>query len=206
MFALIAVYFPTTWESEEAADELNDLLTLVVDSFPRNAVVIIGGDFNAMVGGLQAGDDANILGCWGHGPRLIAWATGHGLQFSSRMANHARVADSWTLPINGWIQGSNRFHFDIIMSGCTLCMERQQDSSWVGSSMCPLQTRISKSAAILATSKTQLPQTLATLQRHRWRTFKFSCQSVTDAAGFDGPGLFLPAWKNVCKMLHWRLM
>ena len=102
MLAFIAVYFPTTRESEEAVDELYDLLTLVVDSFPRNAVVIIGGDFNATVGGPQAGDDANILGCWGQGPRnergskLIAWATGHGLQFSSRMANQARVADSWT--------------------------------------------------------------------------------------------------------------
>ena len=60
MFALIAIYFPTTWESEEAVDELYDLLTLVVDSFSRNAVVIIGGDFNATVGGPQASDDANI--------------------------------------------------------------------------------------------------------------------------------------------------
>ena len=69
MFALIAGYFPTTWESEQAADELYDLLTLVIDSLPRNAVVITGGDFNATVGGPQAGDDANVLGCWGHGPR-----------------------------------------------------------------------------------------------------------------------------------------
>ena len=41
--------------------ELYDLLTHVVDSFPRNAVVTIGGELNATVGGPQAGDDADTV-------------------------------------------------------------------------------------------------------------------------------------------------
>ena len=64
MFALIAVYLPNTWEAEETVDATYELLTLVLNNLPPQALVLIGGHFNAAVGSPQAGDNTSTLGCW----------------------------------------------------------------------------------------------------------------------------------------------
>ena len=68
----------------------------------------------------------------------------------------------------------SKVQIDFTLISSCLCLDvpcawnDNKVSSWVGSSMCSLQTRISKSAAVLATSRTQLLQTLATLENRQF--------------------------------------
>ena len=64
MFALIAVYFQTTWETEAAYELLTRITSLL-----QHAVVGLGGDSDAAVGSRHAGNDTYASGCRGSGPR-----------------------------------------------------------------------------------------------------------------------------------------
>ena len=101
-FAFVAVYFPTSWDSDDAVEEVYDVLSLVLDNCIRDdAVIVLGGDFNASLGHLQAGDEPS-MGVCGLGQRnirgitLASWALSYGLQFSNRFADPIFGADSWT--------------------------------------------------------------------------------------------------------------
>eukprot|EP00959_Pyramimonas_sp_CCMP1952_P305461 6392006-Pyramimonas_sp.AAC.1 len=66
----IAVYFPTSWSDDAEADALYDLLSILLEGDGgADALTIIGGDFNAHVGALVAGDDQSLLGAAGSGVR-----------------------------------------------------------------------------------------------------------------------------------------
>ena len=52
-FLMVAVYFPTTCDSDEAVDEIHDLLTLNISNLPRSTVVATGGDFYAALGSIS---------------------------------------------------------------------------------------------------------------------------------------------------------
>ena len=70
MVHVLACYFPTCWDSSEAAEELYDITSLLLQSQCNpNAMVILGGDFNARAGALQAHDDETHVGPCGEGNR-----------------------------------------------------------------------------------------------------------------------------------------
>ena len=63
---------------------------------------MLGGDFNACVGGSQPGDDVTLVGRWGCGLRnargrtLVSWVLENGFQILSRQSDMEDVAESWT--------------------------------------------------------------------------------------------------------------
>eukprot|EP00959_Pyramimonas_sp_CCMP1952_P079522 1662474-Pyramimonas_sp.AAC.1 len=79
------------------------LLSLLLEDGKRQGMApIIGGDFNASIGELQEGDDADMLrpcGCGvrnARGQTLVRWLSEHGLQVLSRQPDARHAPDSWT--------------------------------------------------------------------------------------------------------------
>ena len=99
-FKVFACYFPTCWDADQAVEELYEILSLFLDAERgTNSVILLGGDFNAKLGRLQASDDSNHVGPFGIGSRndrrslLARWIMSHNLQLLNRMkGNH----DNWT--------------------------------------------------------------------------------------------------------------
>ena len=66
------------------------------------AIPIIGGDFNAVIRNPLPGDDMDLLGTCGFGPRnhrgwvLVKWVLEHGLFIQTRLDRNVRHEDSWT--------------------------------------------------------------------------------------------------------------
>ena len=64
--------------------------------------ILVGGDFNACIGGVQLGDDLHSLGWWGVGRRndrgvhLANWVLQNGFHILSRQTNAHDINDSWT--------------------------------------------------------------------------------------------------------------
>ena len=99
----ICVYFPTSWDSDEAVEEVYVLLTLLLEEcYRKDMRPIIGGDFNASIGTPQVGDDLTSLGGCGHGrrnargERMIRWILEHRLQILNRQADEQTQLESWT--------------------------------------------------------------------------------------------------------------
>ena len=102
-FQVFSCYMPTSWESGDAAEHVYDLLGMLLLSCDHaGAIQIIGGNFNAVVGNLLPGDDSDLLGTSGCGPRnnrgwmLLRWVLEHGLLIQSRLDRNFRHDDSWT--------------------------------------------------------------------------------------------------------------
>ena len=79
-------YMPTSWEPDDAAEHVYDLLgMLLVNCDQAGAIPIIGADFNAVIRNPLPGDDDDLLGTCGFGPRndrgwmFVRWVLEHGL-------------------------------------------------------------------------------------------------------------------------------
>ena len=65
-------YMPTSWEPDDAAEHVYDLLgMLLVNCDQAGAIPIIGGHFNAVIGNPLPGDNDDLLGTCGFGPEMI---------------------------------------------------------------------------------------------------------------------------------------
>jgi len=103
LFRAFSVYFPTTWDSDEAIDELYDLIDfLLEDCRTSERIPFVGGDFNASIGLRRPDDDTDALGAYGVGARnargqlLIEFVLRNGLHILSRQGDAEKNADSWT--------------------------------------------------------------------------------------------------------------
>ena len=102
-FQTFSCYMPTSWEPADAAEHVYDLLgMLLVNCDQVGAILIIGGDFNAVIGNPLPGDDDDLLGTCGFGPRndrgwmLVRWVLEHGLLIQSRLDRNIRHDDCWS--------------------------------------------------------------------------------------------------------------
>ena len=69
-FSLLSCYFPTSWDDDASIEGMYELLDSVLDGLGQTpGRIIVGGDFNACIGGVQFGDDLHSLGWWGVGRR-----------------------------------------------------------------------------------------------------------------------------------------
>ena len=102
-FHFLSCYFPTSWADDIAVEGVYSTLEIILNelrSYP--GPIVLGGDFNASVGGLQPGDDVTLVGRWGCGLRnargrtLVSWVLENGLQILSRQSDMEDVAESWT--------------------------------------------------------------------------------------------------------------
>ena len=91
-FRIFSCYMPTSWEPDDAAEHVYDLLgILLLNCDHAGAIPIIGGDFNAVIGNPLPGDDMDLLGTCGFGPRnergwmLVRWVLEHGFFFLSKL-------------------------------------------------------------------------------------------------------------------------
>ena len=102
-FRACSYYMPTSWEPDDAAEHVYDLLgILLLNCDHAGAIPIIGGDFNAVIGNPLPGDDMDLLGTCGFGPRndrgwmLERWVLEHDLFIQTRLDTNIRHDDSWT--------------------------------------------------------------------------------------------------------------
>ena len=102
MFHVLSCYFPTCWDPVEAVEELYGVTSLLLEGQrSSNAMVILGGDFNACVGAIQAHDDEQHVGPCGEGNRndrgsmLVRWIMSENLQLLNRMTQN-QTRDGWT--------------------------------------------------------------------------------------------------------------
>ena len=79
-FHFLSCYFPTSWADDVAVEGVYSILKIVLTELRSSpGAIVLGGDFNACVGGLQPGDDVNLVGRWGCGMRnargrtLVSW-------------------------------------------------------------------------------------------------------------------------------------
>ena len=90
------------------------MLSLVLDNCVRDdADIVLGGDFNASLGHLQAGDEPS-MGVCGLGQRnirgitLASWALSYGLQFQTASLTRylaqtvGHAVDRWTENVCKW--------------------------------------------------------------------------------------------------------
>ena len=71
-FQTFSCYMPTSWEPDDAAEHVYDLLgMLLVNCDQAGAIPIIGGDFNAVIANPLPGDNDDLLGTCGFGPEMI---------------------------------------------------------------------------------------------------------------------------------------
>ena len=97
--SFLSCYFPTSWDDDASIEGMYELLDSVLDGLGQTpGRIIVGGDFNACIGGVQLGDDLHSLGWWGVGRRndrgvhLANWVLQNGFQILSRQTNaHDRM-------------------------------------------------------------------------------------------------------------------
>ena len=70
-FKCIAVYFPTTWHSEDDVEQVSTLLGFLLDASVKDVCVpvfpVLGGDFNACIRPLANHEALDEIGQWGSG-------------------------------------------------------------------------------------------------------------------------------------------
>ena len=100
MVHVYSCYFPTAWDADERAEQLYDVLEVILDcSRKTSATPIPRGEFNANVGSAPN----ELVGMFGQGCRnergwcLSRWVLSHQFDIASRMAAAASTVDSWTL-------------------------------------------------------------------------------------------------------------
>ena len=104
LFFCIAVYFPTTWHSEDEVEQVYTLLGFLLDATVKDGCVpVLGGDFNACIGPLANHEALDQIGQWGSGRqnergRLLMrfFVMGKGLQICSRHNASENIEASWT--------------------------------------------------------------------------------------------------------------
>ena len=102
-FSFLSCYFPTSWDDGASIEGMYELLDSVLQGLGRTpGRVIIAGDFNACIGGIQPGDDLHSLGWWGVGRRndrgvhLANWVVQNGFHILSRQTSAHDINESWT--------------------------------------------------------------------------------------------------------------
>ena len=102
-FRCIAVYFPTTWHSEDDVEQVYTLLGFLLDASVKDGCVpVLGGDFNACIGPLTNHEALDQIGQWGsrrqneRGRFLMRFVMGKGLQICSRHNASENMEASWT--------------------------------------------------------------------------------------------------------------
>ena len=62
-FCSLSCYFPTSWDDDASVEGMYELLTVVLEEITtEGGPIIIGGDFNSCIGGVQPGDSVDSLG------------------------------------------------------------------------------------------------------------------------------------------------
>jgi len=85
-FSFISYDFPTSWDDDGEIEVMHDLLQLIVKS-ARNSgsKIVVGGDFNASIGGLRIDEDAAGFGKWGQGHEIpVVQSRPHGVKHCSK--------------------------------------------------------------------------------------------------------------------------
>ena len=102
-FHSLSCYFPTSWEDDASVDGMYELLTVVLEEIRKEGgLILMGGDLNSCLGGVQPGDSVDSLSCWGFGARngrgvqLANWVLQNGLQILSRQSENQDTSESWT--------------------------------------------------------------------------------------------------------------
>ena len=102
-FSFTSCYFPTSWDDDGEIEVMYDLLQLIVESAQNTgSKIVVGGDFNACIGGLRIDEDAAGVGEWGSGPRntrgdaMVSWVLGNGFNVCSRQTSLHPAHESWT--------------------------------------------------------------------------------------------------------------
>ena len=102
-FRCIAVYFPTSWHSEDEVEHVYTLLDLLLDACVKDGCIpILGGDFNACIGPLENHEAMDQIGHWGSGMQnergriLIRFVLAKGLQICNRQSTTENMEASWT--------------------------------------------------------------------------------------------------------------
>ena len=102
-FQTFSCYIPTSWEPDDAAEHVYDLLGMFLfNCYHAGAIPIIAGNFNAVIGTPLPGGDDDLLGICGFRPRndrgwmLVRWVLEHGLCIQSRLDRNIRHDNCWT--------------------------------------------------------------------------------------------------------------
>ena len=102
-FRCIAVYFPTSWHSEDDVEHVYSLLDLLLDACVKDGCIpILGGDFNACIGPLENHEAMDQIGHWGSGMQnergriLMRFVLAKGLQICNRQSTTENMEASWT--------------------------------------------------------------------------------------------------------------
>ena len=102
-FRCIAVYFPTSWHSEDEVEHVYTLLDLLLDACVKDGCIpILGGDFNACIGPLENHEAMDQIGHWGSGIQnergriLMRFVLAKGLQICNRQSTTGNMEASWT--------------------------------------------------------------------------------------------------------------
>ena len=102
-FRCIAVYFPTSWHSEDEVEHVYTLLDLLLDACVKDGCIpILGGDFNACIGPLENHEAMDQIGHWGSGIQnergriLMRFVLAKGLQICNRQSTTENMEASWT--------------------------------------------------------------------------------------------------------------
>ena len=102
-FSVLSCYFPTSWDEDASIEGMYELLDSVLQGLGQTPCrILVGGDFNACIGGVQPGDDLHSLGWWGVGRRndrgvhLANWVLQNGFHILSRQTSAHDINDSWT--------------------------------------------------------------------------------------------------------------
>ena len=105
-FHFLSCYSPTSWANDIAVEGAYTTLQIILNelrSYP--GPIVLGGDFNASVCGLQPGYDVTSVGEWGCGLRnargraLVSWVLENGFQILSLQSDMEDVVESWTCRI-----------------------------------------------------------------------------------------------------------
>ena len=92
----------TSWDTDAAAEEIYSLLDSLIHNAERiNAIFFLGGDFNASVGALEAGDDLTLVGpCWhgthNRGARMTHWILEQWFHALNKLDSTMAIEECWT--------------------------------------------------------------------------------------------------------------
>ena len=102
-FVLFACYFPTSWATDDEVEHVYAILRLVLGNAVREGQIpLVGGDFNASIGGAEQFDNVEFIGPCGVGERnergnaLIEFVLEQGLCIFNRHMDMSHMNDSWT--------------------------------------------------------------------------------------------------------------
>ena len=126
-FRFIVPYMPTSWHSDALVEGIYDEISkLCAEASARGRMIVVGGDFNAVVGERCHGDPEHTVGDHGlgerndRGQRLVDWATAENLmilntkfrkpvekQWTHQRGGYHRLIDYFLCDKRRWLEVRN---------------------------------------------------------------------------------------------------